>query len=156
MQNKLVIAVSICLLVFPLLAGCAGLEKKDNINPALLEPQATVKFTDVPVPMGFKFLPKSSYSFENQGVRMGMLRYQGRANPEQVVAFYKEQMAMYNWNLLNIIEYGERQLNFERDTETCVITLAPKGMGSLLVSIALGPKSQNMPKKETKEAKPVK
>jgi nitrous oxide reductase accessory protein NosL len=152
MQNKFLIRAVICFVSFSLLAGCAALEKKDTTNPALLEPQAMVKFTDVPVPSGFKFLPKSSYSFETQGVRVGMLKYQGKASPEQIVAFYKEQMAMCNWNLLNIIEYGERQLNFDRDSETCVITLTPRG-GSTLVSIALGPKGQIMPKKETKPVK---
>ena len=144
---------SIFFVSFLLISGCAGLEKKDAASPALLEPQATVKFTDVPVPSGFKFLPKSSYSFEAQGVRVGMLRYQGKANPDQIVAFYKDQMAMYNWILLNIIEYGQRQLNFERDTETCVIILEPKGVGNILISIALGPKGQIMPKKATKPVK---
>ena len=152
MQNKFIITALTCLVSFLLLFGCAGLGKKDTIAPAVLEPQAMVKFADVPVPSGFKFLPKSSYSFEAQGVRVGMLRYQGKAGPEQIVAFYKEQMSMYNWILLNIIEYGERQLNFERDTETCVITLSPKG-GSVIVSIALGPKGQIVPKKETKPVK---
>jgi len=152
MQNKFGLIALICLVSFPLLAGCAALEKKDTTNPALLEPQAIVKFTDVPVPSGFKFLPKSSYSFETQGVRVGILKYQGKANPDQIVSFYKEQMAMYNWNLLNIIEYGERQLNFDRDSETCVITLSSKG-GSVMVSVALGPKGQVMPKKETKPVK---
>ena len=152
MQNKFGLIAVICFVSLSLLAGCAGLEKRDTTNPSLLEPQAMVKFTDMPVPAGFRFLPKSSYSFETHGVRVGMLKYQGKANPDQIVAFYKEQMAMYNWNLLNIIEYGERQLNFDRDTETCVITLSPRG-SSTLISIALGPKGQFVPKKE---AKPVK
>ncbi|MDD5155776.1 MAG: hypothetical protein PHF11_04730 [Candidatus Omnitrophica bacterium] len=152
MQNKLGFIRLMCLVSFVLLGGCASWDKKDTTNPALLEPQAMVKFTDVPVPSGFKLLPKSSYSFETQGIRVGMLKYQGKANPEQIVSFYKEQMAMSNWNLLNIIEYGERQLNFDRDTETCVVILSSKG-NSMIISIALGPKGQGMPKKE---AKPVK
>jgi hypothetical protein len=152
MQNKFWLIALICLLSFPCLAGCASLEKKDTGIPVTLEPQSIVKFTDVPVPSGFKSLPLSSYSFETQGVRVGMLKYQGKGNPDQIVAFYKEQMAMYNWNLLNIIEYGQRQLNFDRDNETCVITLSPKGR-SVIISVALGSKGKAMPRRE---AKPVK
>ncbi len=136
--------------------GCALIPKKDKGTgasaPAFLEPQATLKFADVPVPVGFKFLSKDSYSFEASGVRVGVLRYLGKASPEQVINFYKEQMPMYNWNLLNIVEYGNRLLNFDRDTETCIINLLPKG-NSLTIIISLGPKSQ-MPKKSSN--KPVK
>ena len=149
MQRKYVFLM-LALLVFT--SGCAIIEPKDTTNSSLLEPQALVKFSDVPVPTGFKLLPKVSYSFENTGTRVGMLKYQGKASIDQISAFYKEQMAMYKWDLLNIIEYGERQLNFDREAETCVITLTPKG-SSVIITIALGPKSQTAPKKA---AKPVK
>jgi len=130
--------------------GCAITKKNKDVaaNPAILEPQATLRFNDVPVPAGFRLIPKESYSFENAGVRVGLLKYQGKADPDAVTNFYKEQMALYNWNLLNIIEYGQRLLNFERDTETCVITLAPKGR-SITIVISMGPKSQ-FPKKMDK------
>ena len=77
------------------------------------------------------------------------MRYQGKASPDTVVNFYKEQMAMYNWNLLNVIEYGERLLNFDRENETCVVNLSGKG-NSVTITISLGPKAQNLPRK-TKE-----
>jgi hypothetical protein len=65
-------------------------------------------------------------------------------------------MLMYNWNLLNIIEYGDRLLNFDRDTETCVISIAPKGR-SITIIISVGTKSQ-FPRKtdKNKEEKPIK
>lgn len=137
------------------LSGCSGLLLKDQstINPALLEPQAAVKFSDVPVPMGFKLVPQESYSFEASGMRVGMLKYQGKIkDADQVVNFYKEQMAMYNWNLLNIVEYGQRLLNFDRENETCIISLLPKGR-VLEVTIAVGPKAQQQ---ISKREKPVK
>jgi hypothetical protein len=152
MQPKFGLILISCFVSVLFLAGCAGLEKKGATTPALLEPQAILKFADLPIPTGFKLLPKSSYSFETQGVRVGMLKYQGKANPEQIVAFYKEQMTMYNWDLLNIVEYGDRLLNFDRDNETCVITLSPQG-SRIIISVALGPKGQAIPKRE---AKPVK
>ncbi len=134
--------------------GCASTSSKENItkNEALLEPSALVKFVDIPVPAGFKIMPQDSYSFESAGVRVGVLKYQGKANSDRVVNFYKEQMPMYNWNLLNVVQYGEMLLNFDRDSETCIIRLMPKG-SSITVSISLGPKSQFSPKKSKEPIK---
>jgi hypothetical protein len=115
-------------------------------NPGMLEPQTIIKFSDIPVPVGLKNLPNQSYSFESSGVRVGVLKYQGKGNAEQVINFYKEQMAMYNWTLVNIIEYGQRLLNFERENESCIITIEPKG-SSVIMTISLGPKSPIAAKK---------
>jgi hypothetical protein len=85
-------------------------------------------------------------------MRVGLLKYEGKASPDQVVNFYKEQMAMYNWNLLNVVEYGQRLLNFDRETETCIISLTPRGNNSV-ITITLGPKTQQVPKKAQKPIK---
>jgi hypothetical protein len=142
-------------LVSILLSGCASASSKNKqmAPSSLLEPQATVKFLDIPVPIGFKFLPKDSYSFESSGVRVGVLKYQGKAeNPELVINFYKEQMPMYSWVLLNVIEYGDRLMNFERENESCIISLVPKG-SNISITISLGPKSQVPSKKSYKPIK---
>jgi len=112
----------------------------------MLEPQAILKFSDVPVPTGLKPISQASYSFESSGVRVGVLKYQGKGNADQITNFYKEQMAMYNWNLINIVEYGQRLLNFDRENETCIISLEPKG-SNIILTISLGPKSQNTARK---------
>lgn len=137
------------------LLGCAGLSKKTDSHtqsPALLEPSSIAKFADVPVPNHFKFLAEDSYSFENTGVRVGFLRYQGKAAAEQLVNFYREQMPMYNWELLNVVEYGDRLMNFDREAETCIITITPKGSAAL-ITLSIGPKNQPASKKS---ARPVK
>lgn len=130
------------------LSGCASMGSSDAKNPnsGILEPQAILKFSDIPVPVGLKNLPSQSYSFESSGVRVGVLKYQGKGNADQVINFYKEQMAMYNWSLVNIIEYGQRLLNFERENESCIITIEPKG-SSVIITISLGPKSPIAAKK---------
>lgn len=136
------------------LGGCAGASKNSLSakEEVLLEPQASMKFSDIPVPTGFKFLPEGSYTFETDGLRVGVLRYQGKADIEQVVNFYKAQMPLYNWNLLNAIEYGERLLNFEREQETCIISLSAKGR-NISITVSLGPKSGIKPKRSEKPVK---
>lgn len=151
MRTIVLLSVCLCVLV---LSGCVGLSKQDKQmgNSGLLEPQATLKYNDIPVPAGFNLVAEDSYSFESAGVRVGLLKYKGKARPEQVVNFYKEQMPMYNWSLLNVIEYGQCILNFEREQESCIINMFTKG-NSITLTISVGPKSQ-FPKKSSN--KPVK
>ena len=142
------IVLILLLLTSIALAGCETFgAKKEGASPAMLEPQTLLKFPDVPVPTGFKILSKESYSFEAQGVRVGVLKYSGKADIEQVVVFYKEQMPMYNWNMLNMVEYGDRLLNFDRESETCIVNLLPKGR-QITIAISVGPKSQSYKKSQ--------
>lgn len=138
-------AIGLLGFLFIAVMGCATTSGKDALpkTDALLEPSNSLKFNDIPVPTGFKFLPKDSYTFENSGIRVGVLKYQGKADMEQVINFYKNQMLIFNWNLLNIIEYGEGLLNFEREQETCVINLSPKG-NHIIITASLGPKSTQL------------
>ncbi len=135
--------------------GCTTTSKNDAMakEQAGLEPQASMKFSDVPIPAGFKFLPQDSYTFQSAGIRVGVLKYHGKADIEQVVSFYKDQMPLYNWNLLNAIEYGQRLLNFDREQESCIVDISGKG-NSINIIISLGPKSEIRPRKSA--TKPVK
>jgi len=141
-------------LALMLLSGCASLQKNDAQGSAstLLEPQAVLRFADIPVPAGFKIVAKESYSFENAGTRVAVLKYQGKVDADRVVSFYKDQLPMYNWNLVNVIEYNERLMNFDRDSESCIVSVFPKGSSSTII-ISLGPKSQLPPKKQNKPLK---
>ncbi|MDI6758507.1 MAG: hypothetical protein QMD94_02380 [Candidatus Omnitrophota bacterium] len=150
-MKKKILLMFLYFCVFALF-GCATTSSKDTSKQsALLEPQSILKFSDIPIPAGFKPLNEKSYSFETSGVRVGVLKYQGKANPDQVVNFYKEQMPIYNWILLNIIEYGNRLLNFDRENETCIIDLATKG-NNITLTISLGPKPLSL----KKTSKPLK
>ncbi len=142
MKLKLLSVLLVCCFA---ICGCASTlgNKQDNtVNSALLKPQTALKFSDIPIPVGFKAIIQDSYSFESSGIRVGILKYQGKADIEQVVNFYKEQMPMYNWNLLNVVEYGSRLLNFDRDSETCIVSLEPKGK-YVVSTISIGPRSNN-------------
>lgn len=120
------------------LNGCASLSRNQDTP---LEPANTLRFSDVPVPAGFKLLPQLSYSFENNGVRVALLKYKGRGSPDQVLNFYKEQMSIARWDLINISEFGQRMLNYERDGESCIVTIQPL-TANTMVSVAIGPKSK--------------
>jgi hypothetical protein len=121
------------------IAGCTTFRAS---NPdKVLEPSSVLRFSDIPIPAGFAPMKQQSYSFENAGVRVGLLKYKGRGTLDQVQNFYKEQMPLSKWNLLNISEFGQRILNFERENETCIISIKSELMTGTVISLSLGPKS---------------
>ena len=141
-MNKI---IGSCLVVL-FLAGCATFPQNESSsdaekNKATLSVSPLLKFDDIPIPAGFKSLDKESFAFQNDKNRVALLKYYGGRTADQVVAFYKEQMAMSNWDLVNIIEYDRKVLNYENSEESCIITIQPQGGKSLIV-IALSPKSR--------------
>lgn len=144
-RKKLYLVILVSLLLT--LTGCTSLFNKNSQKPGEpLKSQVALKFQDIPVPAGFRLLQQDSYSFESSSLRACVLRYRGPASVERVINFYKEQMPMYSWTLLNIMEYGDCVMNFERESESCIINITPKGSASL-ISISMGPKSQGFTKK---------
>jgi len=126
-----------------LLAGCAtsGTVTDDDIKATkALDVSTALKFVDIPVPSGFKMITAQSFTFENDVLRVGILKYKGRSSGDQVVNFFKNQMPLYNWRFTNMLEYGRRILNFEREDQNCIIVIEPQGM-SAFVTITVAPKS---------------
>lgn len=135
-----------CLLSLVLLAGCVTLPQSESANNAeknkvSLSVAPLLKFEDIPTPAGFKLLDKESFAFQNDKSRVALLKYYGGQNAEQVLAFYKEQMSLFNWSLVNIIEYDRKVMNYENSEESCIITIQPQG-GKSLITVALSPKSR--------------
>jgi len=151
-QIKL-LALSFQLLVLVLFAGCATFPQNEpsgdaEKNKVTLSVAPILKFDDIPVPAGFKNLDKESFAFQNDKSRVALLKYYGPKTADQVVAFYKEQMASFNWDLINIIEYDRKVLNYENSEESCIITIQPQA-GKSMVTIALSPKSRPIKAEKT-------
>ena len=137
-RNSLII-----IFVLLLSAGCAtsGTVTDNDIKATkALDVSTALKFVDVPVPSGFKMITAQSFTFENDVLRVGILKYKGRSSGDQVVNFFKNQMPLYNWRFTNMLEYGRRILNFEREDQNCIIVIEPQGM-STFVTITVAPKS---------------
>lgn len=151
----LLLAAIYFLLSTAFLTSCsttASSRNSDLTQVAPLEPAALLKFQDIPIPSGFSFSADESYAFQSVNFRAGLLTYKGRATGDRVVTFFKEQMPLYNWHLVNIVEHSMRMLNFEKGQETCVITVEEKGNKSV-ITLSIAPKSQATMRKTDKPLK---
>ena len=136
---KAVILTSLSL--FLTIYGCASISQRaEPLTTTSLEVATLLKFDDIPIPSGFSFIPDKSFVFQNETFRVGLLRYTGQATGEQLIYFYKEQMPLYQWELANIVEYGQRTLSFDRRDEVCTVVIDSKGLKSN-ISISLAPKA---------------
>jgi len=148
-MKRTLLFLSLVMISMIMFSGCSGVQKREPTG--FLEPQILFKFSDIPSPSGFKLVEKDSYIFEASGIRVFFLKYTGRAEIDKVVSFYREQMSMYDWHLLNVVEYGERMLNFDRPKETCIVRIISEGR-NVIVTISVGPKTAS-PISKKKSAK---
>lgn len=130
------------------LSGCASWPKQTTTNtgqPAQavqkgLAVASLLRFDDLPVPSGFKLIPNESVAFQNNSSRFAFLKYSGKANPDPLILFFKEQMPLYNWELVNLIEYGTKVMNFEKQDENCTVTIEGNA-SKAIVMVSLTPKA---------------
>ena len=125
------------------ISGCATTGSRPSSGaemPKALEVASLLKFQDVPAPRGFKIVPADSFIFDNDLTRFGILRYSGRVNASMVVRFYRDQMPLYNWRFINLMEFNTRIINFDREDQTCTIIVEPRHL-STLVTVSVAPKA---------------
>lgn len=125
-----------------LVAGCATTQRRHSSTeeaPRALNVAMALKFEDVPIPSGFRAVANESFTFQNDVLRVGILRYTGGASAEHVVDFYKDQMPLYNWRFQNILEYDRRIMSFDREDQTCIIVIEPSNFNTS-VTLTVAPK----------------
>ncbi len=141
-MKKIKLGPIICILPFLVIfSGCAtgssnsaGIEK--NLSVA-----SSLRFDDVPVPAGFNQVPDESFIFQTESLRAGVLKYTGKSSPESVMQFYKDEMPRYNWQSVNIVEFGKKQLCFEKTGQNCIVIIdGTKSKSTIIISV--GPKSE--------------
>ena len=138
------VAILLCALV-----GCVSMPGRRSAyssgtakDAASLEVANLLRFEDIPVPYVFKIHPEESFAFQNDFSRVGLLRYTGKHSPDELVKFFKEQMPLYRWEMVNIIEFGRRVLNFEKNGQNCIVMVERASSKTSLI-IAVAPKSSS-------------
>jgi len=142
MKLNLLLATCVILAI----SGCASLQTGGRDESGALRVKkplsvaGTLRFEDVPTPERFRNLRDQSFVFQDGGTRVGFIRYAGRPNADQVISFFKTQMPLYNWDIINIVEYGDITMNFVKSSESCIITITPLTTKTV-ISIVISPKT---------------
>lgn len=123
-----VLAVSM-LLACLLAASCSGFrsEKQGSQRKELVTAEQ-LRFSDLPIPQGFRLRSSRSWDYEREGFRLCSHLYEGRASMAEVTDFFKNQMPVSSWRLTSeYLDSGVKVMNFNKANETCVIRIAARG-----------------------------
>lgn len=140
-RNLVLLIIIICFYC----CSCSTLSQKGSLggySQGEMEISGQSRFEDLPVPEGFILYREESFIFENDKTRMGTLSYIGKSNFESLIDFYRKNMALNGWNLMNSVEFDVVVLNFEKDEESCVVTLKKRKMSKAVVTFTLAPASK--------------
>jgi hypothetical protein len=108
---------------------------------SVFPPAAAARFEDVPVPEGLEMVHKRSFVFQSGDLEVGFLIYKGRLMPEEAAQFFVDTLPRAGWNLLDVLEYDDITIMFERPDKNLIVHISPKFMGCV-ARIRLTPKSQ--------------
>lgn len=128
-----------------LFSGCALFEGKQAEKGLQLEIGLKVahelRLPDVPVPEGFRFLEKESFTYERPTpipLHFARHKYKGRARVEQVARFFRDEMPISGWALQADTEnFGVRVLEFSKARRACKLSITRQGWYTLIVVLVI-------------------
>ena len=131
-QQRFILAVMGVVLI-GLGSGCAPTASTEPLGsqvagaPADQAPLAGHKIrtiADLPVPVKMKIKKSVSDSYEGAGVRDVDYTYSGRVDIRRVHRFYREQMPLNRWQMLNDdYKRGVYWLTFQKNRELCTVII---------------------------------
>lgn len=90
-----------------------------------LQTAPELRIRDLPVPSGYEYNPAHSMIIEYGTVQAGILRYEGSANPGELIGFYRREMPKFDWELSSMVERDEVRMYFQKAGMICEITISP-------------------------------
>jgi hypothetical protein len=119
MTAKRRLAVLVGGLLLPLCVwGCQA-------EPEELVPEQQLSSNDLPVPSGFSLDEAASEDRSTGNWRYIRHVYMGKADPQRLRHFYREQMPLAKWKLVHDeMRQGQYNLRFENDLESCEATIS--------------------------------
>ncbi len=104
---------------------------------------------DIPVPVGFKLVERSSEDWVTPGLRYVRHRYEGRADKADLRSFYRAQMPLVRWSQTSDASvHGRYTMRFTRGTETCTVEISgaePGVLGRVIVDVLITPAGRSAP-----------
>lgn len=85
-------------------------------------------FPDIQVPTSMRLLPDSSFVFNAQNIKAGLMVFSGRVDSQSLASFFLDSMPADGWKLQSTFKYPVTALFFSKDTRACIINIAEGSM----------------------------
>jgi len=127
MPRRFAVVFSLLFLTSTLLA-CATTQKKEESSSASeLKPRAGYyDFEDILIPSELTLQKKDSFVYTASRMKVGLLSFKGRVEPDSLAAFFQNNMQKDGWRLISTLKFRQTMLVFLKDERACVITIREK------------------------------
>jgi len=125
------------LLLITALTGCASLRgNKGGPSTAQKKKMEAIQklANNIPLYPKFKYIPDKSFFFESNGVKAGVMVFEGKGRVGDLVKFYQREMPLQGWSMVSSYQYGkEALLDFSAPDKTCQISIEEQPFKTVLV-----------------------
>lgn len=105
-----------------------------------------VYLDDVRVPSELEYDVENSILYETPKFKAGVLRFsKWRLDVPSIIDFFMINMVKDKWTYVNSFKGKEAYLSFSKPDKTCLIRITENWMGTVNVSIAVGPLGEKPP-----------
>ncbi len=129
------LALQLLWIIF-IVSGCGFLKPIDNTSLAggASQPDKVFAavyhdFDDILIPKAMQVNRKMSSVFETPVIAAGVLSLGGTLNLDELIEFFKTNMAKDNWTAVSMLKGPRSMLQFEKGNRWCVITLTDSRYG---------------------------
>ncbi len=118
------------------LAGCASLKGNTGKTATTTKKKQAVQklANNIPLYDKFKYIQDKSFFFESNGVKAGVMVFEGKAHVGDIVRFYQSEMPRYGWTMVSSYQYGKNALlDFSAPDKTCQISVEEGPFKTVLI-----------------------
>lgn len=139
------------------LYGCTTMQSPGPTTPeagseAMTTSPLTSDFDDIPIPPEFKKDLENSFIYETPWIKTAIIYYDsfpGYIDHSSLILYFKNNMVAQGWKLIDLYNYKEALLSFEKGNRRCHITIFDKFLQTKVV-IKVGQTTQSEPTKENR------
>jgi hypothetical protein len=128
--------------LFSILAACATTKKEGT--PSSTEESARASyydFDDIRIPSEMKVDKKDSFVYTSGRLKVGLLTFSGRVEPDSLAGFFQNNMPRDGWRLVSTLKFRRTMLIFLKEERVCVMTIK-ESIFSTTLDVWVGPIEQ--------------
>ena len=139
--------ILLCLIVL-LTSNCTWFRQWTGSDDSVLKqpPGAYMDFEDVHTPPSMELDRDSSFVYESESIKAGVLALRGREDMNKVISYFQNQMPQDGWEILTSFKYQKNVLIYTKRGKVCLITAEhPRGMSDTYVEVWVAPIKNGKP-----------
>ncbi len=116
--------------------GCASLKGNTEKTTTTQKKAEVVQrlANNIPLYDKFKYVQDKSFFFQSNGVKAGVMFFEGKGHVGDLVRFYQTEMPKYGWTMVSSYQYGKNALlDFTAPDKTCQISIEEEPFKTILI-----------------------